>query len=100
MTDNEIIRHYDDNLVLDADVDFYESEYDLLIPVLNKILKESESQCLLCAPGYLSVVVGEDKNKWYFSMLNDQKIGYQSNATTPIRAIYNCVLSYIKDQNL
>jgi hypothetical protein len=69
----------------------YHREWEWLMPVIEKILKNCSSNCHVSAPGYLS---GSDN--WYFNMLNDQKDGESVAAKTLIDAMYKTVVLYLK----
>lgn len=65
----------------------------LLFEILLQIVASNRSEFSLNAPGYLS---GDDSDKWYFSMLSDQKNGHTVIHADPAMAMFIGIIKYLK----
>ena len=72
----------------------YDTSWDWLMPVVEKILKDNMSCCNYGAPHYCSGQEG-----WYFIILDDQKNCQQAEGESMLEATYKAVVEFIKEYN-
>jgi hypothetical protein len=72
----------------------YHESWDRLMPVVLKIIFECSSNCYFWANGYLA----NSNGKYGFAMLDDQTNGTEATHETPILAVWQCVVNYLKNK--
>ena len=87
------ILDYIDNEVSISGLEYHES-WDRLMPVVLKIIFECSSNCYFWTNGYLV----NSNGKYGFAMLDDQTNGTEATHETPILAVWQCVVSYLKSK--
>jgi hypothetical protein len=73
----------------------YWNEWNWLMPVVEKIIRQHESSCYFCAPGYLS----SSPDMFHFGMLDDTNVTETSEGNSMIEAAWRAVVSFIKSFN-
>jgi hypothetical protein len=69
--------------------------YDLIMPVVEKILNENKSCAYMGGKGY------EDPERYFFSMLDDQLNSVANGSTNSLlEAIYDSVVEYLSNREV
>jgi len=84
---NKLIYAYDGESFIDIG---YHKDWDMLMPVVLKILKE-ENGVMWLAPQF-----AERTDRWRFQMLAPDVVKYNSEETEPIIAVWQAVVEYLK----
>lgn len=85
---------FNTSMVYKEDALNYHSSWDWLMPVIQKILTDMQSSCILEHPGYCNYPSG-NKN-WGFSMCDDCTTSQSGHNEVLITAAYDAVVAYIK----
>jgi hypothetical protein len=75
------------------DIEFdivYHTSWEALMPILLRIISDNRSQFVLECPAY------NGYTEWLFSMLDDTVISQSGKSESPIEAVWQAIVKYIK----